>query len=299
MPVYPGLGLTAGDPALEVTLWDGSGDPPAEAADAEMWVPPFTPVDHVAVLSQLPALRLVQLLTAGHDHVPALDAVTLCSAAGLHDGAVAEWALAAILAQQRALVAFIADQPRGELPRIHSGTLVEKTVLIVGYGGIGQAIERRLAGFEADVVAVASRSRPGVHGVDELATLLPRADVVVLAVPLTDATRGLLGAGELAALPDGALVVNLARGEVLDQDALAAELTAGRLRAALDVTVPDPLPAGHPLRALPGLLYTPHASAVTTAMFPRLSALITDQAQRLASGAPLINVVSGSDRPAS
>ena len=309
MPPYPGLQLPAPGPAAapdpaagpgppcEVTRWNGRGELPPGAPEAEIWVPPFGNLDHAAVVATLPRLRLVQLLTAGHDNVAALEGVTLCSAAGLHDGAVAEWALAVILAQLRALPVWIDDQVRGEVARFESSTLAGATVVLVGYGGIGQATERRLAGFEAEVVRVAARPRPGVHGVSELAGLLPRADVVVLAVPLTDATRGLLGPAELAALPDGALVVNLARGEVIDQDALVAELAAGRLRAALDVAVPDPLPAASPLRALPGLLYTPHVAGVTNTIFPRLSQFVTDQARRLRAGEPLANVVAGSDRP--
>jgi phosphoglycerate dehydrogenase-like enzyme len=305
MPRFPGLELPAPEPPAapdlrwEVTRWDGTGDLPPEASAAEMWVAPFGAPDHAAIVARLPRLRLVQLLTAGHDNVAALEAVTLCSAAGLHDGAVAEWGMAAILAQLRALPIWLADQPHGRRSRFESGTLAGATVVLVGYGGIGQAIERRLAGFEAEVVRVASRPRPGVHGADELAGLLPVADVVVLAVPLTDATRRLLGAAQLAALPDGALVVNLARGEVVDQEALVAELAAGRLRAALDVSVPDPLPPDSPLRALPGLLYTPHIAGATSTIFPRLSRFIADQARRLGAGEPLANVVSGPDRPPS
>ena len=296
IPLEDDLGLSA--PGCEVIRWDGTGLPPSNAAGAEMWVAPFGPLDHTAVVAALPRLRLVQLLTAGHDHVAPLAGVTVCSAAGVHDGAVAEWALAVILAQLRDLPAWLADQPNGvRSDFILSGTLDAARVVIVGHGGIGRAIQRRLAAFDCEAIPVASRPRPGAHGIDELTPLLAGADVVVAAVPLSEATRGLLGRAQLAALSDGALVVNLARGEVVDQDALVAELHSGRLRAALDVSVPDPLPADSALRTAPGLLYTPHIAAATTRMYPRLSALITDQARRLHSGEPLAGVVAGAERP--
>ena len=296
IPTDEALVLAA--PGCEAIRWDGAGSPPPQAAGAEMWVVPFGPLDHRAIVAALPQLRVVQLLTAGHDHVAPPAGVTICSAAGVHDGAVAEWALAVILAQQRALPAWQADQPVGTRSHfILSRTLDGATVVIVGHGGIGRAVERRLTGFGCEVILVASRARPGVHPTAELTRLLAGADVVVAAVPLSDATRGLLGRAQLAALPDGALVVNLARGEVLDQDALAAELASGRLRAALDVASPDPLPADAALRTAPGLLYTPHVAAATTRMFPRLSALITEQARRLRSGEPLAGVVAGAERP--
>jgi phosphoglycerate dehydrogenase-like enzyme len=122
---------------------------------------------------------------------------------------------------------------------------------------------------------------------------LPGADVVVLAVPVTDGTRGLVDAAFLAALPDGALVVNVARGAVVDQDALARELESGRLRAALDVTTPDPLPGDHGLRGLENLLYTPHVAAATDTIFPRIFAMVGEQIRRWCDGEPLANVVAG------
>jgi phosphoglycerate dehydrogenase-like enzyme len=292
MPGYPGL-APGRWPGLEVVAWDGGGDPPPEAATAAMWVAPFGPHDQAAAVARMPELRVVQLLTAGRDHVGPLPGVILCTAAGVHDGAVAEWAMAVILAQLRSLPAWLADQPRGERTHWESGTLQGTRVVIVGHGGIGRALARRLDGFEAEVVPVASRARPGVRGVAELDGLLEDAEVLVLAVPLTDETRGLLGRARLAALPDGALVINLARGEVLDQEALAAELARGRLRAALDVSVPDPLPPGDPLRTAPGLLYTPHVAAATTRMFPALAQLVLAQLRRLQAGEPLVNVVGG------
>jgi phosphoglycerate dehydrogenase-like enzyme len=134
--------------------------------------------------------------------------------------------------------------------------------------------------------------------VGELAQLLPRAEVVVLAVPLTDATQGLVDAAFLSAMPDDGLLVNAARGAIVDHDALASELLTGRLRAALDVSEPEPLPADSPLRALPNLLYTPHVAGATDTIFPRVFALVGEQIRRLAAGEPLAHVVSaGGDDP--
>jgi phosphoglycerate dehydrogenase-like enzyme len=182
------------------------------------------------------------------------------------------------------------------MPRIWDA-LADKRVLVVGYGQIGQAIVRRVLPFEVEVTVVASRRRGGdelvdvVHGIDELSELAPAADVLVLIVPLTDATRRLVDADLLARLPDGALVVNVARGGVVDTDALVAECATGRLRAALDVTDPEPLPDGHPLWSTPGVLITPHVGGATTAMAPRAVALLRRQVEALRDGRPLDNVV--------
>ncbi len=162
----------------------------------------------------------------------------------------------------------------------------------MGYGSIGEAIERMLAPFEVTVDRVARRARPGVLAMDDLPEVLPKADIVILLVPVTPATTGLVDAGFLAQMHDHALLVNAARGSIVDTGALLAELRSGRLRAALDVTEPEPLPDGHPLWSAPGLLLTPHvAGAMTTAM-PRVMAMVKDQLARYAAGEPLHNVVS-------
>lgn len=166
-------------------------------------------------------------------------------------------------------------------------------MLLVGYGSIGQAIERQLLAAEALVTRVASRARPdaGVHGVAELPSLLPEADIVVLVLPDTPATRGLLGAPELAALPGGALVVNVGRGTAIDTEALLAQTRAGRLRAALDVVDLEPLPADHPLWTVPGVVLTPHIAGGSASFYPRAKKLAADQLRRYARGEELLNLV--------
>jgi phosphoglycerate dehydrogenase-like enzyme len=169
--------------------------------------------------------------------------------------------------------------------------LADKRVLIIGAGGVAEAMARRFAPFEVEVSMVGRSARDGVHSVAELPDLLPYADVVVLAVPLSEQTRGLVDAEFLAYLPDGALVVNVARGPVVDTDALLAELESGRLVAALDVTDPEPLPPGHPLWQAPNVLVVPHVGGASSAFFPRAYALINRLLNALAAGEDPPNVV--------
>lgn len=271
------------------------GDPPASIGEVAFWVPAYdTPLRWADLLGAMTALEAVQLPSAGFEHVAphVPEGVTLCSGRGLHDAATAEWAVALVLAGLRDLPSFVRAQDRREWTHDSTRTsLADRTVLILGYGSIGRALHARLEPFECTVVPVASRARDGVHGVDELPELLPRADVVVVLTPLDERTRHLVDADFLARLPDGALLVNVARGGVVDTDALLAE--KGRIRAALDVTRPEPLPAEHPLWTAPNVLITPHVAGGTTALPPRLRALLRDQLARFAAGEPLAHVVQG------
>ena len=273
---------------------------PSDPAGVEFWTPPFLAAAGAATdfLSVLPDLQVVQLLTAGADawigHVPA--GVGLYNAQGVHDAATAEWAVAATLAKLRRLDVFARAQARGEWAYVGNTPTEEltgKRVLIVGAGSIGRAIGARLAPFEVELTWVARRARAGVHGVDELPRLLPQADVVIVIVPLTSDTRGLVDAAFLAAMPDGALLVNAARGTVADTAALTEALATGRISAALDVTDPEPLPAGHPLWSMPNVLITPHVAGSVQGLLPRVYCLVGDQIRRYASGEPLRNEVLG------
>jgi phosphoglycerate dehydrogenase-like enzyme len=283
-------------PGLTVEVHDPTGELPPWAAEVEVYVPPFLASGRpVEVIGELPRLKLVQLLTAGADtiipHVP--DGVALCTARGAHDAGTAEWVVTAVLASLREIPRFVRAQEEGRWDFAFTQALADKSVLIVGYGSIGGAIERRLAGFEVEVVRVARSAREGVHGLDELPALLPHADVVVLIVPLTPQTRGMVDAEFLAAMKPGALLVNAARGPVADTDALVAALTDGRIRAALDVTDPEPLPAGHPLWSAPGLLLTPHVAGSNEASVNRVFGVVRRQLERYAAGEPLEGVVRG------
>lgn len=279
---------------IEVEVFDATGDIPPSGGHVEFYVPAYRFDPRVVeIIPRLPRLRAVQTLTAGVEHVrPYLpDGVTLCNARGVHDASTAELALALTLASLRGIPGFVRAQERGEWSHQALTSLADRTVLIVGYGGIGAAIERRLVPFECDVLRVARRARDHVAGLDALPMLLGEADVVVLAVPMTEQTRGMVDADFLAAMKDGALLVNVSRGPVVRTDALLGELTSGRLRAALDVTDPEPLPEGHPLWSAPGLLISPHVGGATSAMWPRAHDLVSRQLARFAAGEPLTNVV--------
>jgi phosphoglycerate dehydrogenase-like enzyme len=271
-------------------------DPPpsGEAALSQVWVPRGGGrLSDDGFFPALPALRLVQLLSAGAEQFVGRlpEGVLLCNARGAHTPSTAEWAVAAALAAQRDIPAFVRQQDEGRWAPHTAHTMVGARVLVVGAGDIGRAIGRMLAGFDVEPTYVGRTPREGVHGTDELPRLLPDADVVVLIVPVTPETRGMVDAGFLAAMKDGALLVNAARGVVVDTDALLAELTSGRLRAALDVTDPEPLPEGHPLWSAPNLLLTPHVAGAVPNTNARAAAALTEQLERILAGVPLANVV--------
>jgi phosphoglycerate dehydrogenase-like enzyme len=270
------------------------GPPTGEAAQAQVWVPRSSAGSPPAqFLAALPRLRLVQLLSAGAERFAGRlpDGVVLCNARGAHTPATAEWVVAATLAAQRGLPDLVREQDAGRwTPGTHR-SLVGARVLVVGAGDIGRRVGAMLSGFDVALTSVGRTARDGVHGTGELPALLPGADVVVLVVPVTDETTGLVDAAFLAAMPDGALLVNAARGVVVDTDALLAELTAGRLRAALDVTDPEPLPEGHPLWSAPGLLLTPHVAGAVPGTGARAQAAVLAQLRRVLAGEPLADVV--------
>jgi phosphoglycerate dehydrogenase-like enzyme len=295
LPDQGAISLMGGLPAgMAADLWTGGEQLPDSPDEVEVVVLPFeVPASRLPVLAKLPRLRLIQLMSAGAENIIPFvpPGVTLCNAQGAHDPAVAEWITAVILAQVRQLPRFMAAQQAGTWAPVRSESLAGQTVLIVGYGSIGEATERTLAPFGVRFERVARRPRPGVMTMDDLPDALPRADIVILLVPVTPATTGLVDARFLAQLHDGALLVNAARGSIVDTSALLAELASGRLRAALDVTDPEPLPAGHPLWSAPGLLLTPHVAGAMTTDASRVMALVKDQLARYAAGEPLRHVV--------
>jgi phosphoglycerate dehydrogenase-like enzyme len=271
------------------------GPPQGEAALGQVWVPRSggASLPDESFFAALPHLRLVQLLSAGAekfvDGLP--EGVLLCNARGAHTPSTAEWAVTATLAAQRGIPFFVREQDAGRWSFSTHSSLVGARVLLIGAGDIGQAIGRMLAGFDVELTYVARTARDGVRSTAELPDLLPDADVVIVIVPVTPETTGMVDAGFLAAMRDGALLVNAARGVVVDTDALVAELGSGRLRAALDVTEPEPLPDGHPLWSAPGLLLTPHVGGAVPDTNDRAAAAVTDQVRRILAGEPLANVV--------
>jgi phosphoglycerate dehydrogenase-like enzyme len=286
---------------IHVDCYRADGDSwPNTLAEVEFYVLPYLKgeevLDRVGEMSQL---KVIQTLTAGVEnflsYVP--DGVILCNAAGVHDASTAELAVALSLASGRHLDHYARNQPSGTWEEFRLGiSLADKRVLIIGYGHIGAAIERRLDGFEvASVTRVARRARSepvAVHGTEHLLELLALADVALLVAPHTTQTEGMISSRELAALPDGALLVNVARGKLVDTGALLAETSTGRIRAALDVTDPEPLPPEHPLWRTPGVLISPHVGGASTAFFPRADRLIAGQLGRFAAGKELENRIT-------
>ncbi|MGD0703923.1 MAG: 2-hydroxyacid dehydrogenase [Trebonia sp.] len=284
-------GLPAG---IEADVWKGGDDFPPTADEVEYVVLPFgVKPEIVRKIGTLPHLKTVQILSAGADNIlPYVPAhITLCNARGAHTPATAEWTVGAIIASLRDFPRFAAAQLAGHWEPGQTDSVMGKRVLIVGYGSIGQAVESRLGGWEVTIDRVARHARDGVQAMDELPRLLPNADVVVILVPVTEETKQLVNAEFLKTMKDGALLVNAARGVIVDTGALLAELTSGRLRAALDVTDPEPLPDGHPLWSAPGLLLTPHVGGAIRASRERAYSVVTAQLARLAAGEPLLNVI--------
>jgi len=264
----------------------------------EIVVPSFDFALMRDAIPRIEGLRLIQTMSAGVDWIlPAVpDGVVLCDAAGVHDISVAEWVVAVILAVWRRLPQYRDQQrdARWERPSTEDAgdELDGASVLILGYGSIGRATERRLSPFGVEVVRVARRRRDGVHAVDRLATLLPDVDIVVVLLPLTAETQNLVDARFLARMRPGALLVNAARGGVVDTAALVDAAGNGRIRVALDVVDPEPLAPDHPLWRMPGVLITPHVAGATSRFRERAWRLVADQARRYLAGEPLRNVVS-------
>jgi phosphoglycerate dehydrogenase-like enzyme len=269
------------------------GPPPAEICDAELLVPADHSRPLLELLADMPRLAVVQTVSAGVDWllpwVP--DGVTVCNARGLRDIAVAEWVLAAILSMEKRLPVFAQRQAEHVWEPELLGELAGKRALIVGYGSIGRHVAAMLSALRVEVRGVASCARDGVHGVEDLAELLPSAEIVVLLVPLTSQTHGLFDGRMLSRVRTGALLVNASRGPVVDTAALLEQLASGRLRAALDVTDPEPLPADHPLWDAPGAMVTPHLAGDSPQAEERVYAFVGDQIRRYAQGEPLLNAV--------
>jgi phosphoglycerate dehydrogenase-like enzyme len=282
----PDLAASLGGPGVEVVPWDGVGTAPRP--DIEVWVPAYavgrTAHDIRSTLAWLPALRVVQLLTAGVEPWPSLlpAGVALCAGKSIHGGSTAELAVASTLALVRDLPTYAEQQARGEWKRHDPDTIAGREVLVLGAGDIGARVAATFATLDASVTLAGRTEREGVVGLDTARRMSP--DVLVIALPMTDETTRLVDGEWLASLKAGAIVVNVARGPILDLEALTAEVEKGRLRAALDVTDPEPLPQEHPLWTTPGVLITPHVGGGATGWEGRARRLINDQLVRILAG---------------
>ena len=296
VPEDEGRAALAGLGDVRPVVYDPAGAMPADAAEAEVLVVSYWNVEGtLAAMREMPKLRLVQTLSAGTDQwqgrLP--DGVSLSNCRGAHGGATAEWAIAALLAIYRDLPQFAAAQAAHEWRRATTETLDGKRVLIIGAGDLGRNLQARLEPFGAAVTMVARTAHDGAHGVDELPELLGTHDAVVLMVPYSDDTRHLADAAFLARMADGAVLVNAARGPIVDTAALLAELNRRPLRAALDVTDPEPLPPDHPLWDAPGILITPHVGGDTEGFEARAWKVAREQIAAFVAGREPPNLVPG------
>ena len=280
---------------VDLLVWTMESDAPRDEFD--IVVPPYMSMD--VVLPRLTSVRsrLVQSQSIGYEGIEANlpPGHVFANASSVHETSTAELAVALALAVQRQLPTFVRAQDERRWAQQFTESLADRRVLLLGYGGVGKAVAARLTPFEVELTLVASRARfedgMPVHGVERLLELLPQAEIVIATLPGGEATHHILDDAALSALPDGALVVNVGRGPVIDTDALADHVRRGRLRAALDVTDPEPLPADHPLWSLPGVLIVPHVGGASSAMKPRTVRLIRRQIERMLAGEPPLNVV--------
>lgn len=284
---------------IRAGVWDVAGEPKGvEYDEIDAVVLPYAAgSDWQDGLDRVPGLKLLQAQSTGYDGLLELVGpdVAVASAAGVHVAGTAELALTLMLASLRGVDAAVRNAESGTWDSRRFPGLADRKVLLVGVGGIGAAIAQRLEPFEVELTRVGSRARTdkhgAVHGTDELAELARTAEVLVVITPLTGQTHHLINKEVLAALPDGALVVNVARGPVVDTEALTAEVLSGRLQAALDVVDPEPLPADHPLWTAPNAIITPHVGGNTEAFVPRIRKLLKEQVGRLARGEEPVNLV--------
>jgi phosphoglycerate dehydrogenase-like enzyme len=283
---------------VRVVVWDGTGDLPDGIDEVTFFVGPYM-VERFSRerLAVMPQLRVIQLLSAGVDPwlplVP--EGVVLCNGRGVHGISTAELAVGGLLSLLRGLPDYRADQLAHRWSPTREGPDLDgRRVLLIGAGEIAQAVAAAVEVFGAETTLVARTARAGVHTMADLPGLLPEHDVVVLALPYTAETDHLVDAAFLAAMPDGAILVNVARGRIVDTDALLAELTRERLSAFLDVVDPEPLPEDHPLWDAPNVLLTPHVGGGTDGWRRRGARLIRAQVERFVAGQPLQNVVGSS-----
>ena len=248
----------------------------------------------IAMIPEMKCLKVIQSPNAGVDDVLKIrpQGVTLCNAAGVHDASTAELAVALSIASRRGFAAFARDQVDQRWGHERMSSLTDSNIAIVGYGNIGKTIAAMLGNFEVTITAFSKSGRDGALTLDHFDRLLPTFDVIILIVPLNDQTHHLMNASRLALMKDGAALINVARGPVVDTDALIAELNSGRITAGLDVTDPEPLPAGHPLWSAKNVIITPHVGGDSAAFIPRGLKLVEEQIARFASGQPLLHIVA-------
>jgi len=270
---------------------------PAETSDLSevtFYVPTYMGGRPALELTKkMPNLKILQVPNAGYDDAMEFlrPGITLCNGRGIHDDSTAELAVGLTIASLRGFATFVRDQDKGEWVNKNYDSINDRKIGIVGFGSIGSTIARMLSGFSVEIVAFTQSGRDNTIAITDLDKHLPSLDVVILILPLTKESKHLFDARRLALMKDGALLVNVARGPIVDTDALVKELNSGRIKAGLDVTDPEPLPKGHPLWSAKGVLISPHVGGNSSAFEKRARRLIESQLNLLAQGKPLNNVI--------
>lgn len=294
VPHVAGVDAIDGRSSLRAVRYELGREPTAEQLDARAIVVGFGRPDETAeLMAALPRLELVQTLNAGFDQwLPRLpEGVALSNARGAHGRSTAEWVVAVLLAHVRQLVAFAATQAEGRWDRRLVGTLDGARVTVLGAGDIAGHVRAMLQPFNATVTLVGRSARDGVIDTDEFTTIQGQQDVVVLALPVSEETTGMVDAAFLAAMKDGAVLVNAGRGVLVDTAALIEATADGRIHALLDVTDPEPLPAAHPMWSAPGITITPHVGGATTGLWDRAWAVAIAQLDAYSRGERPANLV--------
>jgi phosphoglycerate dehydrogenase-like enzyme len=274
---------------------DGIAPAAADLESIEVYVPRYMGGPQaIAMVPQMKSLKVIQSPNAGVDDVLKIrpEGVTLCNAAGVHDASTAELAVGLAIASRRGFAPFAIQQQAQHWQHERMPSLSDSKIAIIGFGNIGKTIMKMLSGFEVTVTPFSKSGRDGSLTFDHFDRLLPTFDVIILIVPLTDQTRHLMNAERLAAMKDGAALINVARGAVVDTEALIRELNSGRITAGLDVTDPEPLPDGHPLWSARNVIITPHVGGDSEAFTPRGRKLVEEQLARFAAGEPLLHIVA-------
>ncbi len=267
----------------------------SDLSQIDMYVPSYMGgAKALSYAAKMSNLKILQMLNAGYDDALAYlrPGLTLCNARGVHDASTAELAVGLAIASRRGFAEFIREQVAGTWNHRRFPALSDSKVGIIGFGSIGKEVARKLSGFDVSITAFTQSGRDGTVKIDDLDKHLPQLDIVILILPLTDSSRHMFNAQRLASMKNGALIVNVARGPIIDTEALLKELNSRRIYAALDVTDPEPLPQGHPLWSAPNLIVVPHVGGNSEAFEPRGRALIESQLKLLAAGSPLERVVA-------
>ena len=270
---------------------------PVESADLSeitFYVPTYMGGRPALELTKkMPNLKILQMPNAGFDDALEFvrDGITLCNGRSIHDDSTAELAVGLTIASLRGFPDFVRNQDKSSWVHVKNKSINDRRIGIIGFGSIGSTIAKMLSGFSVEILPFTQSGRDNTTAISDLDKHLPTLDVVILILPLTPESKHLFNAKRLSLMKDGALLVNVARGPIVDTDALVKELNSGRITAAVDVTDPEPLPSDHPLWQAKGVLISPHVGGNTTAFEKRARKLIESQLNLLAEGKPLNNVI--------